>query len=192
MGERVVSQAGSSAVRMAVLAQVVCADGAATGYAIGQAMQDRYDGVLAGGRQRAYDELPKLRRAGLVELIRRASRDTYRATPAGVAAWRAWLASDIDVLVDGRRAAGGALAEARRELRVRLCSARPGDLRALVAVVSRYEAALLRAQARAQAPAAVEEPLRGILADHADLLVTAELRWCQEARERLEAAIADG
>jgi len=165
---------GESLVRNAVLAQIVLSELPMTRNAIGMSVATRYAVVFSSWqRQHAYEHVAALRRAELVMPADAGKPARYRATAAGVAAWRAWLVSPME-----RRMT-------IRDALTRLHSARPGDRATMLRIVDLCEARL-RAVAAALSAPAPETPLVQRLARDAERTrIVAELQWCQDARDAI-------
>lgn len=165
---------GDSLVRNAVLAQIVLSELPMTRNAIGMSVATRYAVVFSSWqRQHAYEHVAALRRAELVMPADAGKPARYRATAAGVAAWRAWLASPVEQRMPIRDAL------------TRLHSARPGDHATLLRVVDLCEA---RLRASAEALRVLEpgtDLVQRLARDAQRTRIVAELQWCQDARDAI-------
>lgn len=175
-----------SVVRNAVLALVIEEPG--NGYQVGARLVRRLDGVLSVDLNTAYRPLEALESAGLVEAMdesllppeeraRRTRRQTgprYRATAAGVEAWRAWLTSEIPAN------------KAEREVLARLEFAR-GDVEAMLRILDGFEAAILRNAGRAPLRDANEDLVSVFVNSLGRMKLEATMRWIDDVRDELSA-----
>jgi hypothetical protein len=179
--------APSGVVARVTLATVVLAPEPLTRYAIARTVEARFggeNGILRTRLQGAYDEVPKLREAGLLVEVGtvptrpgRQPTALLAATRAGVEDWRAWLASPI------------AMPDAMTGALARLYAVRPGDHATMLSIIDRFEAILQRIVQQAVDPG---EP-DGV-ADRIGLLwsrrqLVAQLQWCQHARDIIHEAM---
>jgi hypothetical protein len=165
---------GDSLVRNAVLAQIVLGELPMTRNAIGMAVATRYAVVFnSWQRQHAYEHVAALRRAELVTPADAVRPARYRATAAGVAAWRAWLVSPIEQRLPIRDAL------------TRLHSARPGDHATMLRIVALCEERLFAAAEGMRISQPGEDLVQQLARDAQRTRIVAELQWCQDARDEI-------
>jgi hypothetical protein len=165
---------GESLVRNAVLAQIVLGELPMTRNAIGMAVATRYADVFSSWqRQHAYEHVAALRRAELVMPADASRPARYRATAAGVAAWRAWLVSPIEQRLPVRDAL------------TRLHSARAGDHATMLRIVELCEERLVAAAEGLGAARPDADMVRRLARDAQRARIVAELQWCQDARDEI-------
>lgn len=163
---------GDSLVRNAVLAQIVLAESPMTRNAIGMSVATRYAVVFSSWqRQHAYEHVAALRRAELVVPADTGKPSRYRATAAGVAAWRAWLTGPIEQRLPIRDAL------------TRLHSARPSDHATMLRIVDLCEAQLRTAAEVMRIPQPGADLVQRLARDAQRVRIVAELQWCQDARD---------
>lgn len=159
-------------MRNAVLAQIVLSEVPMTRNAIGTSMAARYAVVFSSWqRQHAYEHVAALRRAELVMPADASKPSRYRATAAGVAAWRAWLAAPIEPRLTVR------------DTLTRLHSVRPGDHVTMLKIVDLCEARLRTAAEALSFPQPSEDLVQRLARDAQRTRIVAELQWCQDARD---------
>lgn len=175
--------APTGVVARVTLATVVVAPEPLTRYAVARTVEERFGGehgVLRTRLQHAFDQVPKLQRAGLIRVVgTEPSRGTnvLAATQAGVEDWRSWLAEPIMM--------PGAMTAAL----TRLEAVRPGDYATMLQIIDRYEALLQRMVHQAVDPGQPE-----IITDRLALLwnrreLVAQLQWCQHSRDHIHEAM---
>lgn len=163
---------GDSLVRNAVLAQIVLSDQPLTRNAIGMSVATRYAAVFSSWqRQHAYEHVAALRRAELVIPADGSKPSRYRATAAGVAAWRAWLASPIEPRMPIRDAL------------TRMHSVRRRDGAMLLRIVDLCEERLRSAAEAARLTVPDADLVERLARDAQRARIMAELQWCQDARD---------
>jgi len=173
-------------VARVTLATVILAPEPLTRYAVAQAVEARFGGehgVLRTRLQHAFDQVPKLERAGLVRVVGTAPTgrtSLLAATQAGVADWRDWLAAPIT------------MPDAMTAALARLKAVRFGDYVTMLQIIDRYEALLQRMVQQAIDPGRPED-----IADRIALLwnrrdLVAQLQWCQHSRDHLYEAMRSG
>lgn len=158
-----------------MLAGVVLSAEPVTRFSLGQAVGQRYAGVLVSwDAKHCYEHVRVLAGARLVVPMSARKPPRYRASPEGVEAWRAWLVSPISNR------------EPLRDALARLRSCRDRDFTTMTVVVDLLEEAMLRVLEQPAVPA--ESPLTALLAHAAQRnSAVANLRWCQEARDEIAA-----
>jgi hypothetical protein len=163
---------GDSLVRNAVLAQIVLSELPLTRNAIGMAVATRYAVVFSSWqRQHAYEHVAALRRAEFVIPADGAKPARYRATAAGVAAWRAWLLAPIEQRLP------------LRDALTRLHSVRPGDHATMLRIVDLCEARLRASAEALRIPQPGADLVQRLARDAQRTRIVAELQWCQDARD---------
>ncbi|MBB4660797.1 hypothetical protein [Conexibacter arvalis] len=163
---------GESLVRNAVLAQIVLSELPMTRNAIGMSVATRYAVVFSSWqRQHAYEHVAALRRAELVMPADAGKPARYRATAAGVAAWRAWLVSPIEQRLPVRDAL------------TRLHSTRAGDHATMLRIVDLCEERLCAAAEGLRGPQPGADLVQRLARDALRTRIVAELQWCQDARD---------
>lgn len=166
-------------MRNAVLAQIVLSELPLTRNAIGTSIASRYALVFSSWqRQHAYEHVAALRRAELVMPADAAKPSRYRATAAGVAAWRAWLGAPIEQRL------------VVRDALTRLHSVRSGDHATMLRIVDLCEARLRGAAETLSFPQPGEELVQRLARDVQRTRIVAELQWCQDARDRIAEHVA--
>lgn len=161
-------------MRNAVLAQIVLSELPMTRNAIGTSIAVRYAVVFGSWqRQHAYEHVAALRRAELVITADASKPSRYRATAAGVAAWRTWLGAPIEPRLT------------IRDTLTRLHSVRRGDHATMLRIVDLCEARLRTAAEALNVPQPGEDLVQRLARDAQRARIVAELRWCQDARERI-------
>lgn len=171
--------APNGVVATVTLATVVVAPEPLTGYAIARTVEQRFggdNGVLRTRLQHAYDQVPRLERAGLIRAVGTVEpRGTalYAATQAGVEHWRGWLSEPIT------------MPDAMTQVLTRIKATRPGDYRTMLRILDNYEDLLRRTVHHATDPNPPET-----VADRLALMwsrreLVAKLQWCQHARDQL-------
>jgi len=182
-------QGAKSTVDMAVLSVVIERPG--HGYDIGTRFVSRYEGLYRTSVQNVYANINRLRARGFIEPIDiegeeppvtrgQAPKATFRATGTGARTFRTWMAGPISP------------AAARRELFTRMRALhvlRPNDYHGMLALLDRYQDAVLRSigfVGRGPAVTVVDELARE---DH-EATIEGQLRFCDAARETLLDLIA--
>jgi len=175
---------GGGIVARVTLATIVRAPEPLTRYAAGRAVEARFGGetgVLRTRFQHAYDLVPRLERDGLIRAVGnvRANTDTgwtaiLAATSEGVKDWRAFLAAPIT------------MPDATARALSRLYAVRSGDYATMLDIIDRYEATLQRSVLDATGRFVPEDVVDriGLLWNRREL--TAQLQWCQHARDEIE------
>jgi DNA-binding PadR family transcriptional regulator len=151
-------------------------------YSVGTTMAEKFAGVISAKPRHAYPVLSVLAGEGLVEASPplpgsrsggSALAGWYRATPAGVERWRAWLTSPLDH------------ARAEMDAKVRLLAARPDDLATLEGILDGYAEHLRHAAGELPEPSSVETLQRRLTSDLDARLIDAQMDWIRDARSRL-------
>lgn len=161
-----------------MLAGVVLSREPVTRHSLGQEVGERFAGVLVSWETtHAYDHVRMLEADRLVLPTSHRRSPRYRASPAGVEAWRAWLVSPISER------------EPLRDALLRLRSCLDRDFATMTVIIDLFEEQML--QTLEQLPPAVDSPLTAQLAHAASRQsAMACVRWCQEARDEIGAHAA--